>query len=204
MSIITKKGDQGYTRLFDGTKVLKSSIRPETYGTIDELFSFLGIIRFKIKNNLIDNEKVYIKSDFNNLLKDYPEYISIVSEKEIIYFDSLIYLIQKKLITLMSELAVRKENLNKFCKNRISNDDIFAIEIICYEIEKEIGKLNSFIIPGENEIEAYLNYARSLTRKVERLVVRMKKYLSKDSKIVQFLNRLSDLLFLMGIYILKK
>jgi cob(I)alamin adenosyltransferase len=199
MSIITKKGDKGYTRLFDGTKVLKSSIRPETYGAVDELFSFLGIIKYKLKN-----EKKYIKLNFQNKLKDYPQYFAIISSDEILYLDSLINLIQKKLMVAMTELAVKKKNVEKFCKDRVNLNDIFAIETICQHLENEIGKLNSFIIPGENDLEAHLNYARALTRNVERKVVKMKNLLRNDSYIIVFLNRLSDLLFLLSLFILRK
>lgn len=199
MSIITKKGDNGYTRLFDGTKVLKSSIRPETYGLVDELFSFLGIVKFKFKN-----EKKYIRLDAQNKLKGFTEYLDIITNDEILYFDSLINIIQKKLMVVMSELAVKKKNVEKFCKDRVGHIDISAIEIICQELEREIGKLNSFIIPGENDLEAYLNYARALTRKVERKVIKMKKLIRNDSCIIIYLNRLSDLLFLLSLYSLRK
>ncbi|MCR4421314.1 MAG: ATP:cob(I)alamin adenosyltransferase [Spirochaetales bacterium] len=199
MSIITKKGDNGYTRLFDGTKVLKSSIRPETYGLVDELFSFLGIVKFKFKN-----EKKYIRLDAQNKLKGFTEYLDIITNDEILYFDSLINIIQKKLMVVMSELAVKKKNVEKFCKDRVGHIDISAIEIICQELEREIGKLNSFIIPGENDLEAYLNYARALTRKVERKVIKTKKLIRNDSCIIIYLNRLSDLLFLLSLYSLRK
>ena len=58
MKVYTKKGDTGTTQLIGGTRVLKSSIRIEAYGTIDELNSYIGIIRDqeideKYKNQLI-------------------------------------------------------------------------------------------------------------------------------------------------------
>ncbi len=45
MKIYTKKGDKGTTGLIGGTRVLKSSLRIESYGTVDELNSFIGLIR---------------------------------------------------------------------------------------------------------------------------------------------------------------
>jgi cob(I)alamin adenosyltransferase len=44
-SISTKKGDQGKTSLFDGTRVSKASLRPETYGTLDEASALIGLAR---------------------------------------------------------------------------------------------------------------------------------------------------------------
>ncbi len=45
MKIYTKKGDQGTTQLIGGTRVPKSSLRIESYGTVDELNSYIGLIR---------------------------------------------------------------------------------------------------------------------------------------------------------------
>ena len=45
MKIYTKKGDQGTTGLIGGTRVLKSSMRIESYGTVDELNSYIGLVR---------------------------------------------------------------------------------------------------------------------------------------------------------------
>jgi cob(I)alamin adenosyltransferase len=58
MKIYTKKGDKGTTGLIGGTRVLKSSLRIEAYGTIDELNSYIGLIRDQhIDNNYIDQLK---------------------------------------------------------------------------------------------------------------------------------------------------
>jgi cob(I)alamin adenosyltransferase len=45
MKIYTKKGDQGTTGLIGGTRILKSSMRIESYGTVDELNSYIGLVR---------------------------------------------------------------------------------------------------------------------------------------------------------------
>lgn len=45
MKIYTKKGDTGKTGLIGGTRILKSSLRIEAYGTVDELNSYVGLIR---------------------------------------------------------------------------------------------------------------------------------------------------------------
>lgn len=54
MNIYTKAGDKGKTSLFDGVKVSKDDVRVESYGTIDELGSFLGLAK-----NYVENEKMY-------------------------------------------------------------------------------------------------------------------------------------------------
>ncbi len=211
MSIITKKGDEGFTTLYDGSLVLKSDDLPKTYGLVDELFSFLGIVKFKIKENnkfiKIDGYEILDKILLNEKYKDFLSFFQkeqdLFQKRTSISFYNLITLIQKRLIYLMSEIAVKLDNFEKFCIKNIDDDDITILEIICYSLEKEIGKINSFLIPGENEIESLLNYARTITRKVERQVVEIREKLRKDTKIIKYLNRLSDLLFLMAFYYYK-
>jgi len=207
MSIITKKGDEGFTTLFDGTKVIKSDEQPRAYGTIDELFSFLGIIKIKLKTNDKNLHLMEI-DEINQIISDknYEDIKSFFRKTESLFntymeisFHNIITFIQKRLIVLMGELAVKKENCEKYCKKRISEKDIRLIEIICYTIEKTTEKFNFFIIPGTNEEESFLNYARTITRKAEREVVAIKGRLNEDSKIIPFLNRLSDLLFLISL-----
>lgn len=63
MPIYTRTGDKGTTSLFDKTRVLKSSDRVETYGTIDELNSMLGAVRAHLKNGLVKKELEKIQHD---------------------------------------------------------------------------------------------------------------------------------------------
>lgn len=196
MSIITKKGDQGYTFLFDGTKVLKSDRQPKTYGTIDELSAILAITRAKLKNN---NKFIFFEN--KDKLQSSNNYFQILlSDEGKIYLDALIKFVQERLVYLMCELAVKRVNVEKFCKVRISKQDIEFLEILSYKLEEKIGQLKSFIISGSNEIEAYLNFARTIARRAEREIVDIKEILREDSQILPFINRLSDLLFLLSVY----
>lgn len=61
MKIYTKKGDQGETSLLGGTRVSKSHIRIESYGTVDELNSWLGLIRDQNISNDIKNFLIHIQ-----------------------------------------------------------------------------------------------------------------------------------------------
>lgn len=54
MNIYTKKGDKGKTSLYDNTRLFKDDIRVESYGTIDELISFLGIAK-----NYVEDEEIH-------------------------------------------------------------------------------------------------------------------------------------------------
>ena len=64
MTIYTKTGDKGATSLFDGVRVPKDDIRVESYGTIDELGTFLGLA----KHNVVDKEMYGLLQDIQNKL----------------------------------------------------------------------------------------------------------------------------------------
>lgn len=63
MPIYTRTGDKGKTSLFDGKRVFKSDKKVETYGTIDELNSAIGVASSFIKIKLINNELEEIQND---------------------------------------------------------------------------------------------------------------------------------------------
>src|SRR3989339_228565 len=165
MNIYTKTGDDGTTGLFSGERVLKSSLRVEAYGTVDELNSVLGII-----STLELDEK--IKEPVRK--------------------------IQNLLFNLGSDLAtpIHSKMSNKI--ERIKNEDIEFLENLIDEYENELQPLKNFILPGGSTASAYLHNARTVCRRAERLVVQ----LSRDEKVneilIKFLNRLSDLLFVMA------
>jgi cob(I)alamin adenosyltransferase len=63
--------------------------------------------------------------------------------------------------------------------------------------------LKEFILPGGGEIAAYLHFARTICRRAERLCVKLSREESVDSLLIQFLNRLSDALFVFARWIAK-
>jgi len=157
MSIVTKTGDQGETSLFSGKRVSKSNAYIKACGEIDELNSFIGLV--KTKN--ID------KKDKEQLLN-----------------------IQKNLYQIMAFLSGDKldeDNLNKQLK---------AIEEIIYQKEKELPKINHFVVPGENPISAWFHILRTVCRRAERQVVALE--INSQQNIVKYLNRLSDFFFILA------
>ncbi len=82
--------------------------------------------------------------------------------------------------------------------NRITNVMIEFLEAKIDEFEKELEPLTNFILPGGNHAASLIHYARTITRRAEIQVVT----LSKDEKIndycIKYLNRLSDLFFVLG------
>lgn len=103
-SITTKSGDKGKTSLLDGSRVNKSSLRPETYGTIDEANAFLGALRaattvaktkelvIRVQNHIFFiNSELACPPDKRTLLK------RIINEKDISYLDEQIASLEAKL-----------------------------------------------------------------------------------------------------------
>lgn len=168
MKIYTKTGDKGTTSLIGGTKVPKSHLRIEAYGTIDELNSYLGLLRDLFQ----DQHTQHLISD-----------------------------IQDRLFTIGSSLAC---DPIKEPKMRLPDLHVEDIELL----EKEIDRLNemlepmkSFIIPGGHPIISHIHVGRCICRRAERACVRLElESLEVEPLILQYLNRLSDYLFILARY----
>lgn len=158
MSITTKTGDFGETSLANGERVQKDNIRVQSYGTVDELNSFLGL------------SKHYL-----------PDY-----EREIVEN------IQKNLFRLAAELAKGEQYVKL-----ISEEDVEILTKLIYEYEEKV-RLNSFVVPGETLPSAHLDVSRTIARRAERLVVTLNREEGVRQEIIKYLNRVSDLLYIMA------
>lgn len=166
MSITTKTGDNGTTSLFRGGRVSKNNSRIETYGTLDELCSFLGLSK------------------------------SLIRDK---HTRSFIERIQRDLFVVCSEIATKKDFLAKL-KERISKTHVNYLENEIVSLERSLcSKRCCFVIPGENEVSALLDVCRAVSRRAERLAVGLKKEkVIVNRELMVYLNRLSDLLYLLA------
>ena len=170
MKTFNKKGDRGDTSLLFGRRVSKSDLHCEAYGTIDEAVSSLGIAR-----NLVTKDRV----------------------KEIILG------VQKELFDINAELATKPEDCDRLASSfkPITDEMASGLEEIIDELEVEIEMPKSFIIPGSNLGSAWLDLSRTIVRRAERKVVILKeKKKIKNDAILQYLNRLADLLFTLARY----
>ena len=169
MKIYTKKGDKGETRMLFGDAVSKDDLAPDAYGSVDELVAALGLIRAD---------------------KDLP-----------IEVQENILRIQRELFIVGAELATTKEN-----RKKLEPDKTLVEQKMISQLEKEIDFLEEkngipefFVVPGENDISAKFDWARVVSRRAERKCVRWQKHLEiDDSKVVVYLNRLSDLLWMLA------
>lgn len=170
MKAFNKKGDKGETSLLFGRRIPKSDLHCDAYGTIDEAVSFLGIAR-----NFATKNKV----------------------KEIILR------VQKELFVINAEIATKPEDYERLVPNfkPVTYKMASELEEIIDEIETEIEMPKSFIIPGASLGSGPLDVSRAIVRRAERKVVMLKeKGEIKNEAILQYLNRLADLLFTLARY----
>lgn len=164
MKIYTKKGDKGQTSLIGGTRVPKYHLRIESYGTVDELNVYIGLIRGQD-----------IDSSIQEVLKE----------------------IQDRLFTVGASLAADPEK----SKMKIPDLHLSDIEFLETEIDKMndlLPPLKHFILPGGSDPVSFCHLARVVCRRAERLSVQLSTESFVDEKVIVYLNRLSDYLFILG------
>lgn len=166
--VTTGTGDTGYTGLLGEQRVPKYDPRPDTFGTVDEATSALGLARALSKDQRV---------------KD------------------IIYRIQHELYLLMGELATPPENYEKMGL-RMTAEHVQRLEQIEEELKREVEIPNKFIIPGDTLDGAALDLARTIIRRAERMAVKLlHDEVIQNKEVIRYLNRLSDLVFILARYI---
>ena len=174
MSITTKRGDDGQTDLMFGKRSPKTAPRIEAYGTVDELNSILGVARR-----------------------------SGIQERSIELIDG----VQQHLVGMMGELATLEEDLPRYDEKgyaRITPENVTWIEALSKQLESDCDiKFKGWARPGKEGSpgSAHLDWARAVCRRAERRVVGLheRNDLSNWHSAL-FLNRLSDLLWVLARY----
>lgn len=165
MKIYTKAGDQGTTRLVDGSCVEKFNPRVEAYGTVDELNSQIGLLR-----------------------------CCLHKQSEIKSLDLILAIIQNNLFCLGSLLACEKdETFQKL--PAITEKHIQHLEQKIDELSAPLPALQNFILPGGHEAAAQAHIARTICRRAERRSAEISMKDERYSNCLIYLNRLSDFLF---------
>ena len=171
MKIYTKTGDKGETGLFGGTRVSKDHLRIESYGTVDELNSYIGLI----KDQAIDNQTKDILLKIQHNLFTIGSMLSTPIENEI--------------------LKNGKERLNI---PKINNASVIFLENTIDEINSKLSAMTHFILPGGHTTVSFCHIARCVCRKTERLCVALNEQETLNDTILMYLNRLSDYLFVLA------
>ncbi|MEP7217820.1 MAG: cob(I)yrinic acid a,c-diamide adenosyltransferase, partial [Bacteroidota bacterium] len=164
--IYTKTGDDGTTGLFGGRRVAKDSVRIESYGTVDELNSVVGMARAA------------------GVL---PEH------------DQLLSTVQEHLFILGADLATPQGGMKNYSLPRVTAAETECLERAIDALEEGLPPLKNFILPGGTPAGAALHLARTVCRRGERLVVML---IHEEPEVgvlpMQYLNRLSDFLFVLA------
>lgn len=166
--VYTRGGDQGQTSLIGGDRVSKSSPRLDGYGTVDELNATLGLVGEALAASAAG-----------------PHLLPILRR------------VQNELFNLGAELATADADTRAKLP-RIEQRHIDALESDIDAVNDDLPALRSFILPGGGWASAYLHLARTVCRRCERLIVGLAATEDIGEHAVQYLNRLSDALFVWG------
>ncbi|MFD0761996.1 cob(I)yrinic acid a,c-diamide adenosyltransferase [Lutibacter aestuarii] len=171
MKIYTKTGDKGQTSLFGGTRVPKYHLRIEAYGTVDELNSYIGLIR-------------------DQKIDDYTSHILIKIQNELFTLGAMLATPPDKKV-----LKSGKERLNI---HQINTNSVQLLEVEIDNMNEELPPMTHFVLPGGHTTVSFCHIARCICRRAERIVAQLSDESTVDTQILIYLNRLSDFLFVLA------
>ena len=177
MAIYTKTGDRGQTSLATGERVSKTDLRLEAYGTADELNSWIGLLRAAVSSG--------------------PSAVSIqpsaVSDQYSVVSSQLEW-VQQRLFNIGAALSGAPGEW-------INEEDVHELEQWIDRMLEEAPLVRAFVLPAGSEPVARAHVCRTVTRRLERRILAMEE---TDQWIVQYVNRLSDYLFVLAEYFARK
>lgn len=169
--IYTRTGDAGTTALFGGGRVPKDHPRVEAYGQVDELNSTIGVA------------------------------ISFMSDERLSAF---LTSVQNELFNVGAELASESGGEKAASFARMFTDaevKIAALEELMDELDAALPPLQTFVLPSGSRAGALLHLCRTVCRRAERAVITLSHGEQVNPELQRYLNRLSDLLFVMARYV---
>lgn len=169
--VYTRTGDEGMTDLVGGERVAKDSLRIESYGTVDELQSVLGMLRAALAES--GNGK---------------------NADEVV---GHIHRVQQDLFDLGSTLATPPRHADRI-KSPITAERIGWLEETMDRWNQELQPLRSFVLSGGGRFSALGHVARTVCRRCERIVLRLAREEEVPAEVLRYLNRLSDFLFVLA------
>lgn len=166
--IYTKTGDHGETALGDGVRVPKDHPRVVAYGGVDELNAVLGLLR-------------------HQLAGDAPEQVGLMSQ------------IQNDLFDVGADLCVpAAADEAPGQRLRVRPEQAARLETPIDRWNADLAPLTSFVLPGGSPAAAWCHLARTVCRRCERDVVTLARTEAINPQVIVYLNRLSDLLFVLA------
>ncbi len=171
MKIYTKTGDKGTTALFGGSRVPKYHLRIDSYGTIDELNSWIGLLR--------DQE---IDGKLQDVLAKIQDRLFTVGA----------------ILATDPEKAVLKNGKQRLNIPKIQSSDILLLENEIDWMNEALPPMTHFILPGGHTTVSYCHIARTVCRRAERLAAELHQNEPFQENVLSYINRLSDYLFVLA------
>jgi cob(I)alamin adenosyltransferase len=171
MKIYTKTGDKGTTALFGGTRVPKHHIRIESYGTVDELNSHIGLIRDQA-----------IALHYKHVLMGIQDRLFTVGA----------------ILATDPEKATLKNGKDRLNIPKISDADILNLEQEMDTMNDALPPMTHFVLPGGHQTVSFCHIARCVCRRAERMATALNELEPFQPETLMYLNRLSDYLFVLA------
>lgn len=171
MKIYTKTGDAGKTSLFGGTRVSKAHIRIESYGTVDELNSHIGLVKDQNINPLYKDILIKIQNDLFTI---------------------------GAMLATPEDKALLKNGKERLSIPKINTDAVLFLESEIDKLEEFLPGMTNFVLPGGHTTVSFCHIARCVCRRAERLVTHLSENTAVNKEIIIYLNRLSDYLFVLA------
>lgn len=171
MKIYTKTGDKGTTALFGGTRVPKHHIRIESYGTIDELNSHMGLVR--------DQD---INSHYKSIIQQIQDRLFTIGA----------------ILATDPEKATLKNGKQRLNIPKIQSKDIELLESEIDKMNDSLPPMTHFVLPGGHQTVSFCHIARCVCRRAERLASALNELEPFQAETLTYLNRLSDYLFVLA------
>jgi cob(I)alamin adenosyltransferase len=169
VKIYTRKGDDGTTGLWYGGRVSKSDIRPESYGSVDEAASALGLCRAAAR----DNQELY---------------------DDILRIQNELFVAGAELATAPEAAGRLEPGVSK-----VTDEMVEQLETMIDRYMDRVDLPPKFVIPGGTELSARLDVARTAIRRAERHVSAMRESGQlPDDTVLRYLNRVSDTVYAMA------
>ena len=182
--VYTRTGDAGETALVGGARVAKDSPRIIAYGVIDELNSTLGLVRAFATERSISSTRLRRGRDSGARLVE------------------LLRKIQNELFDLGSELATPADAEYEGMWH-VTPAEVAGLEATIDELQKDLEPLKSFVLPGGGVLGATIHQARTICRRAEIEILRLSRVEPVSADLLRYVNRLSDLLFVLARWITK-
>jgi cob(I)alamin adenosyltransferase len=168
--VYTKFGDKGETSLLYGGRVSKNNLHTEAYGITDEAVSAMGLARAMSQDQRV-----------KDTLRE----------------------LQRELFTIAAELATEPNKYELFQQHfkPVTPEMVTSLENTIDSLEEGVEMPKVFILPGGSPASAAIDLARCIIRTAERRVVALQEAgMLTNEMIIQYLNRLGDLLFVLARY----